>query len=88
MSDNRREEFRKKCSIGGIIYDADGNFVMRCTASDLSASGTRLKLSEDAVLPRYILLSLTPDGSARRLCSKVWQLSQIADVRFVQKQVA
>ena len=27
MSDNRRKEFREKCSVGGIIYDADGNVV-------------------------------------------------------------
>ena len=71
-----------------MIYDADGNFITRCIACDLSASGARLKLSEDASLPRYFLLSLAPDGSARRLCSKVWQLALSAGVRFVQKQAA
>jgi hypothetical protein len=29
-----------------------------------------------------------PDGSVRRLCSKVWQLALVAGVRFVEKQAA
>ena len=32
--------------------------------------------------------SAAPDGSVRRLCSKVWQLALIAGVRFVEKQSA
>jgi len=40
------------------------------------------------VLPQYFLLSVTPDGAARRLCSKVWQLALIAGVRFVERQAS
>jgi len=83
-----RKESREKHSVGAMINDADGNFIMRCIACDFSASGAHLKLSEDAPLPRYFLLSLEPDGSGRRLCSKVWQLALTAGVRFVQKQAA
>jgi hypothetical protein len=71
-----------------MIYDADGRFITRCVACDFSASGAHLKLSEDAQLPRYFLLSLAPDGTAPRLCSKVWQLALAAGVRFVQKRAA
>jgi hypothetical protein len=31
-------------------------------------------------------MSLLPDGSGRRLCSKVWQLALIVGVRFVEKE--
>lgn len=88
MSDERRREVRQGLSSAAIIYDTDGSFVMRCVASDLSASGGRLKLSEDAQLPRYFLLELPPEGSAPRLCGKVWQLALTAGVRFVLKPVA
>ena len=88
MRDDRRKDSREKHSAAAMIYDADGNFIMRCIASDCSTSGAHLKLSENAQLPRYFLLSLAPDGGARRLCSKVWQLALTAGVRFVQKQAA
>lgn len=88
MRGERREESREESSAPAIVYDADGRFIMRCIVCDLSASGARLKLSEGAPLPRYFLLSLAPDGSTPRLCSKVWQLALIAGVRFVQKQAA
>ena len=86
MRDERRKESRETRSAAAMICDADGRFIMRCIASEFSASGAHLKLSEDAQLPRYFLLSLAPDGSAPRLCSKVWQLALTAGVRFVQKQ--
>ena len=72
----------------GTLYDKDGNFLLPCTIRDLSRSGGRLELFKDAALPRYFYLSTMPDGSVRRLCSKVWQLALIAGVRFVEKQAA
>jgi hypothetical protein len=68
------------------IYDKDGSFLLPCTIRDISRSGARLELFKDAALPQYFLLSLLPDGSGRRLCSKVWQLALIAGVRFAEKQ--
>ena len=68
------------------IYDKDGNFLLPCTIRDLSRSGARIELFKEAALPQYFLLSLLPDGSGRRLCSKVWQLALIAGVRFAEKQ--
>ena len=52
---------------------------------DISRSGARLELFKEAALPQYFLLSLLPDGSGRRLCSKVWQLALIVGVRFAEK---
>jgi len=88
MSYDGRKDTRLNQSVPGMVYDADGNFLMRCIARDFSASGAHVTLSEDIPLPRYFLLSLMPDGSGRRLCSKVWQLALTAGVRFLQKEAA
>jgi hypothetical protein len=85
----RRKEPREEAlAAPATIYDKDGNFLAPCTIRDLSRSGARLELFKDAALPQYFLLSLLPDGSGRRLCSKVWQLALIAGVRFAEKQQA
>jgi hypothetical protein len=83
--DDRRREQREALAAPATIYDKDGSFLFPCTIRDLSKSGGRLELSKEAILPRYFLLSLLPDGGARRLCSKVWQLALVAGVRFVEK---
>jgi hypothetical protein len=84
--DNRRQEAREALTAPATIYDKDGNFLLPCTVRDLSKSGGRLELFKEAALPQYFLLSTLPDGSDRRLCSKVWQLALIAGVRFTEKQ--
>ena len=85
---DRRGDPRETLNAPGTLYDKDGNFLLPCTIRDLSRSGGRLELFKDAALPRYFYLSTMPDGSVRRLCSKVWQLALIAGVRFVEKQAA
>ena len=84
--DNRRREARETLTTPATIYDKDGNFLFPCTIRDLSKSGGRLELFKEATLPQYFLISLLPDGSGRRLCSKVWQLALIVGVRFAEKQ--
>ena len=86
--DDRRRDPRETLNAPGTLYDKEGTFLLPCTIRDLSRSGGRLELFKDAVLPRFFYLSTMPDGSVRRLCSKVWQLALIAGVRFVEKQVA
>jgi hypothetical protein len=81
----RRKDDRAALDTPATLYDKDGSFLLPCKIRDLSKTGGRLELFRDAVLPRYFLISLLPDGSGRRLCSKVWQLSLIAGVRFVEK---
>jgi len=83
---DRRRDPRETLNAPGTLYDKEGNFLLPCTIRDLSRSGGRLELFKDAALPRYFYLSTMPDGSVRRLCSKVWQLALIAGVRFVEKQ--
>jgi hypothetical protein len=82
----RRRAERETLDAPATIYDKDGNFLLPCKIRDLSKTGGRLELFKDAILPQYFLISLLPDGSGRRLCSRVWQLSLIAGVRFVDKE--
>jgi DNA-directed RNA polymerase subunit RPC12/RpoP len=83
---DRRRDSRETLNAAGTIYQKDGSFLLPCTVRDISRSGGRLELFKEAVLPQYFLLTLMPDGSSRRLCSKVWQLALIAGVRFVERQ--
>ena len=87
-ADDRRRDPRETLNAPGTLYDKEGNFLLPCTIRDLSRSGGRLELFKDAALPRYFYLSTMPDGTVRRLCSKVWQLALVAGVRFVEKQAA
>jgi hypothetical protein len=84
--DNRRREPREVLTTPASIFGKDGTFLLPCTVRDLSKSGARLELFKETALPQYFLLSLLPDGSGRRLCSKVWQIALIAGVRFVEKE--
>lgn len=84
--DNRRQAPREVLAAPATIYDKDGDFLLPCTIRDLSKTGARLELFKDTPLPQYFLVSLLPDGSGRRLCSKVWQLALIAGVRFAERQ--
>jgi hypothetical protein len=82
----RRKDARETLDTPATIYDKDGSFLLPCKIRDLSKTGGRLELFKEAVLPQYFLMSLLPDGSGRRLCSKVWQLALIVGVRFVEKE--
>jgi len=84
--DERRREPRETLDTPATIYDKDGTFLLPCIIRDLSKTGGRLELFKEAVLPQYFLMSLLPDGSGRRLCSRVWQVALAAGVRFVDKE--
>jgi hypothetical protein len=83
---DRRVDPRNSLDAPATIYDKDSHFLLSCTLRDLSRSGCRLELLDDATLPQYFLLSLLPDGGGRRLCSRVWQLARIVGVRFVERK--
>jgi len=84
--EDRRRDPREVLATPASIYGKDGSFLVPCSVRDLSKSGARLELFKETALPQYFLLSLLPDGSGRRLCSKVWQIALIAGVRFVEKE--
>jgi len=88
IPDDRRRHSREILDAAGTIYHKEGSFLLPCTVRDLSRSGARIELFKEGVLPQYFLLSLMPDGSAKRLCSRVWQIALVAGARFVEKRPA
>lgn len=84
--DDRRDHPRQTLDAAVTIYDKDGKFLLPCILRDLSKSGGRIELLGEVTLPQYFLLSMLPDGSGRRLCSKIWQLALTAGVRFVERK--
>ena len=84
-ADDRRTHPREALDAPATIYDKDGKLLLSCILRDVSKSGGRIELLKEVTLPQYFLLSMLPDGSGRRLCSKVWQLALVAGVRFVER---
>jgi hypothetical protein len=84
--EDRRRHPRETLATPASIYHKDGSFLVPCVVRDLSTTGARIELFKEAALPQYFRLSLLPDGSGRRLCSKVWQIALIAGVRFAEKE--
>jgi hypothetical protein len=84
-ADDRRTHPREALDAPATIYDKDGKLLLACILRDVSKSGGRVELLKEVTLPQYFLLSMLPDGSGRRLCSKVWQLALVAGVRFVER---
>jgi len=80
-----RKSPRFKLDTPGMIYDPQGNPVLKCTVRDISATGAGLKLSEDVPLPKSFFLAFTRDGMVRRCCEPAWQLSIVAGVRFTDE---
>jgi PilZ domain len=85
MLANARQEPRETFAAQGTLYHSDGTLLFLCGLRDLSRSGAKLELLNKTTLPRFFWLSLMPDGSARRLCSKIWQLDLLVGVRFIEK---
>jgi hypothetical protein len=83
--DDRRTHPREALDAPATIYHKDGKLLLSCILRDVSKSGGRIELLKEVTLPQYFLLSMLPDGSGRRLCSKVWQLALVAGVRFVER---
>src|SRR4051812_28476112 len=83
--DSGRKSRRRDISTRGMIYDAAGKAIMACSLRNVSETGAKLQLTQDVPLPRSFLFALTPDGSVRRLCERVWQRANAAGVRFTAK---
>jgi hypothetical protein len=66
----------------GKVYNLDGTPLVECILRDISATGAKLELREDVPLPDSFVLALTCDGSVRRPCETVWQLSIVVGVCF------
>src|SRR3954464_7087296 len=77
-----RKSPRRNVFQTGKVYTPDGMPLVECILRDISATGAKLELCDDMPLPKSFMLALTRDGSVRRPCETVWQLSIVAGVRF------
>jgi len=80
-----RKSPRRNVFQTGKVYTPDGMPLVECILRDISATGAKLELREDMSLPKSFMLALTRDGSVRRPCETVWQLSIVAGVRFISE---
>jgi hypothetical protein len=61
-----------------------GNRIVLCRVEDISETGARLRLSEEAtILSENCTLSLSRNGPVLRRCRIVWQNKDALGVRFV-----
>ena len=82
--DSGRKSRRRDISTQGMIYDANGKAVMPCSLRNVSETGAKLELNQDAPLPRSFLLALTPGGKVRRRMPAGQATATVAGVRFVK----
>lgn len=84
MALNKKREARKSLSQPAWIT-LDGGFAARnCIVQDLSRSGARITLNEDASqLPGTVLLGFARNAKASRHCRVVWRRGRSAGIKFV-----
>jgi hypothetical protein len=78
---HRRQTLRYAAS---VLVDQNGT-TLPCSISDISESGARLLLQQDAELPEKFILLLTPQGDPRRICQLAWRDGKVLGVRFLQR---
>lgn len=82
----KRTELRKKPRrqfhySARILTDQNGP-PHACSIADISETGARLELANDAELPERFMLLLTKTGDARRRCRVVWRTGLTVGVEF------
>lgn len=83
MSDddkNRRQERRRSVRIASILT-SDGRSPISCVVLDLSASGARLHIHDQAEVPDEFRLLLVATGDEHP-CTTVWRSGNEMGVRF------
>ncbi len=80
----RKRETRKSLRQSGWIT-LDGGFAARhCLVQDISDSGARITLDEDASqLPGVIRMAFARDARTGRSCQVVWRRGKSAGVKFI-----
>jgi len=79
---NPRKAF-KAFSAVAFIYTIDGRPVGPCRLLDMSASGAKVVLPDEAKeIPTEFLLALSRDGKVRRRCQTKWREGENIGVRF------
>jgi hypothetical protein len=80
----KKRDARKSVSQPGWIT-LDGGFAARqCVVQDMSASGAKISMGDDSVLPGKFLMALTRDARMARTCEVVWRRGKSIGVKFVR----
>ena len=84
MALTKKREARKLLSQHAWIT-LDGGFAARhCLVQDISSSGARITLDEDAgQLPGTIRLAFARDARTGRSCAVVWRRGKSAGIKFI-----
>ncbi|MBI5261687.1 MAG: PilZ domain-containing protein [Bradyrhizobium sp.] len=84
MALTKKREARKSLSQPAWIT-LDGGFAARnCVVQDLSRSGARITLNEDASqLPGTVRLGFARNTKASRSCRVVWRRGRSAGIKFI-----
>jgi hypothetical protein len=83
MPKDQRKALRRQVDALGFLYTTDGQPLGECRMTDVSTGGARLVHSIAAELPEAFLLSLSKNGSVRRLCQIVWREKSQIGVSFL-----
>jgi hypothetical protein len=84
MAQTKKREARKLLSQHAWIT-LDGGFAARhCLVQDISGSGAKITLDEDASqLPGVIRMAFARDARTGRSCQVVWRRGKSAGIKFI-----
>jgi len=77
--DNLRKMPRRKLHYPAVIEAGE----RPCMISDMSSTGAKLTIGDDAPIPDEFHLLLSRDGNARRRCRVIWRKGFYAGVKFL-----
>ena len=83
MVRDKRKAKRRAVRYGAWFALADGS-LSECVLCDISETGARLMVHDDAVVPEKFVMVLSVNRAARRCCKVVWRNPQQVGVKFEQ----
>ena len=82
-SAENRLEPRKRVLMAGLVVVDDGTDVFPCTVLDVSATGARVRVAPERVLPGEFRLVVVRSRTAH-LARVMWRNQQLAGVKFTE----
>ena len=84
MPQPKKRAARKLLSRHAWITLAGGFAARRCLVQDISASGAKITMDEDASqLPGVIRMAFSRDARTGRSCQVIWRRGKSAGIRFL-----
>jgi len=80
-STDSRLEARKRVLMAGLVVPEGGIESFNCTVLDVSASGARVRVAPDRMIPPEFHLVVVRDRTAHQ-ARVMWRSQQLAGVRF------